>query len=295
MDALARAYATGEGMQFRYSRAVTGMGRVNVDGTFKIPNLPIGKYELSFPSQAAMVPVKRRGDQDKQPLIVELQSNKAVTDVGEVELYAVTTIRAPLTKAAPSDDPFADSASTPRSPVQMVPKPDYMDPWEAEQKIKAALLRRVDELDFQGLPLNAVIDEISSRVGVPIRFDERQLQKESVSLESPVSVLLPAMTLQSALRNILSTVSNNITYTIRDEVLLITSKDAAAESASPKSPRELDLDSGDAFLEQWLESHAKGNAVDKEALRKALQAHLEKEFDAKQQHASPSWHACENC
>ena len=103
------------------------------------------------------------------------------------------------------------------------------------------------------------------------------------------------MTLRSALRNMLLSISEDLTFTIRDEVLLITTKEDAEDAAVgetellnpsdsneklPGSTIAAQQDTGKAFIDQWLKTSS--NQKDQDALRKALQFHLEQEFDANQ-------------
>ncbi len=86
---------------------------------------------------------------------------------------------------------------------------------------------------------------------------------------------------QIILRHILSSISDELTYIVRDEVLLITTKDDAGEEldtpAAGSAGNDANRDPGDQFIKQWLESAA--DTTDSAALRAALQAHLEQEFD----------------
>ena len=156
----------------------------------------------------------------------------------------------------------------------------------AEQKIRSALLRQVD-LEFQGISFRAVIDEFSSATSAPIRLSVKKLEPLMVSEDTPINMTLPRMTLHSALGNILSSLSDELTFTIRDEVLLITTKEDAAQDQPIKlqTTSPANADSGDAFIKYWLKISETPSAAkaDQTALRKALQEHLEKEFDTKQE------------
>lgn len=278
LDELARRYASEVGMRYRYSLPDVAAARIDSDGTFQLANVPAGKYQLQIlhaASPHAPVLLKRVVDSEDKPLVVELTGKAAPLDVGELE-----RINPVITKAAP------EVQSQPQSPIQAPPKAgEYLSVQEAEEKIRKALTKRV-EVDFQGLPLRMVVDELASRSGTPIFLHEIELQSLGIKLDQPVSVTLPDMTLQSALRNMLSTISNDVTYTIRNEVVLITSKEDAEKDQPAiaqlraSASTSVELDTGDAFMQQWLKS---SQAADAAAMRKALKAHLEKEFDAKQQ------------
>lgn len=93
---------------------------------------------------------------------------------------------------------------------------------EQELKIKAALDTPIQPT-FQRMPLNSVIDFMSKATGVNIHLDPAGLAEEGVSGSDPVTLTTQnPISLKSALDLILKPIK--LEYTIRNEVLLITSK-----------------------------------------------------------------------
>ena len=94
----------------------------------------------------------------------------------------------------------------------------------AERKI-AAELRRPTELDFVDTPLSEVVDYLKDRHGIEIQLDNKALSAMGVDSTTPVSKSLRGITLRSALRLLLRDL--DLTYIIKDEVLLITTPEQA--------------------------------------------------------------------
>ncbi|MFP6587874.1 MAG: hypothetical protein VB814_09520, partial [Pirellulaceae bacterium] len=94
----------------------------------------------------------------------------------------------------------------------------------AEQKI-------IDELDnetrmtFFDQPLKDVIDTIKSQHNIPIIIDERALTEVGLDSNTPVNIDLKGISLRSGLKLMLN--SLQLTYVINDEVLKITTPEAA--------------------------------------------------------------------
>jgi hypothetical protein len=99
---------------------------------------------------------------------------------------------------------------------------------KAEQKITAALKQTAADIDFQNEPLNRIMDTLQDAYNVPIRLNTVELGLVGVDPDTPVNIKLPPVSLRSALRQILAEIDiADLTYTIRDEVLLITSQEDA--------------------------------------------------------------------
>ena len=152
----------------------------------------------------------------------------------------------------------------------------------AEQRINAVLAKVADPMSYQGFPLWQVAEELQDAYGIPILVNEQSLAEEGISTDSPVTFKVGEITFQSALRHLLASVSSDLTFVVRDEVLLITTKEDAQNTADrPAATLGLDqLDNGAAFIEQWRKTAS--DSEDRETLRNALQKHLEQEFDANQ-------------
>ncbi|HUY87660.1 MAG TPA: VWA domain-containing protein, partial [Pirellulales bacterium] len=95
-----------------------------------------------------------------------------------------------------------------------------------EAKIMAALEEKT-ELEFAEQPLNDVIDYLKERHAIEIQLDAKALTDAGLGSDTPVTRNLKGITLRSALRLMLSEL--DLTYVIRDEVLMITTK-AEAEN-----------------------------------------------------------------
>jgi general secretion pathway protein D len=90
---------------------------------------------------------------------------------------------------------------------------------EIEQKLDTPVLPRFDET-----PLSKVMETLSQFAGINIHLDPRGLEQEGQRSDTPVTLNLPQeISLKSALTLILEPL--HLTYTIKDEVLKITSED----------------------------------------------------------------------
>jgi hypothetical protein len=68
--------------------------------------------------------------------------------------------------------------------------------------------------------------EFSEVYGFPILLDEKGLEDETVTAEEPITLNVPGISLRSALWLILEPL--NLTFVIRDEVMIITNKKSSA-------------------------------------------------------------------
>jgi type II secretory pathway component GspD/PulD (secretin) len=80
-------------------------------------------------------------------------------------------------------------------------------------------------VNFASAPLKRVIDDLRDSNGINIVFDLPALQEAGVSLETPVTLKLDQVPLKAVLQGILQQVK--LTFTIRDEVVLITTQEHA--------------------------------------------------------------------
>lgn len=97
-------------------------------------------------------------------------------------------------------------------------------PGSSEKAINDALNTKT-ECDFAETPLADVIEYFKSRHEIEIQIDTKALMDEAVDSSVPVTRALKGITLKATLRLILG--SLNLTYIVKDEVLLITSKTEA--------------------------------------------------------------------
>ncbi len=298
LDQLAHRYASDAGIKFRYDFVAGGSERIHENNSFQLQDLPAGHYQLYLQLPTGeRFPLKQRGDSEEKPVIVTV-SGRSVSpeDVGEVERSNPPKQRDKPAEATllDGDDPFAEyvQAAAQGSPVQTVPQKNEStySPELAERHIREQLGSVVRQLDFQSNPLSNVMESLQADFRIPIRIHTLKLQEANVDPNSPVTIYLPQITLQSGLRHILSTVSDHLAFTIRDEVLLITTKEDAERDAAEDPLRLkqsalddtklLEKDIDDAFVENLRKTLQNGN--DTAALRSALQFQLESVFDANQ-------------
>jgi hypothetical protein len=94
----------------------------------------------------------------------------------------------------------------------------------AEQKIFEAL-DQIIPLEFIETPLRDVIDYLKDAAAIPIEIDTKALDDVGLTTDTPVTRNLKGVTLRSGLRLILKDL--DLTYMVRDEVLLITTPEEA--------------------------------------------------------------------
>ena len=109
----------------------------------------------------------------------------------------------------------------------------------AEQEIKRRLETKVD-VRFRNQPIAEVMKTLEAVAGVPIFLDQKALSAAQVTSETPVTLdLNQAISLQSALELMLG--QFDLTYTIRNEVLNITSREAKQSQVYPEVYKVSDL------------------------------------------------------
>ena len=115
----------------------------------------------------------------------------------------------------------------------------------AEKKINEAL-KSPTQLEFVDTPLTDVIDYLKDYHQIEIQLDKKAMEEASIALDTPVKKNLKGISLKSALRLMLGELG--LTYIIQDEVLLITTKEAAEAEVDDQGlpggrPRVADPDS----------------------------------------------------
>ncbi len=97
----------------------------------------------------------------------------------------------------------------------------------AEQRINNALESplKAAGLDFTEEPLETVVNFLQTEYEIPIQLDESALEDAGLTADEPVTINLQNVTLRSALRLMLKKMQ--LTYVIRDEVLMITTPEEA--------------------------------------------------------------------
>ncbi len=105
---------------------------------------------------------------------------------------------------------------------------DLASPGSNEQKIYDALEKPVQNFEFTETPLRDVIAQIQDAQGIPVQIDTKAFEDAGLDLETPVTKNVSGISLRSALRLLLGDL--DLTYLVKDEVLMITTKDKAAET-----------------------------------------------------------------
>ena len=97
----------------------------------------------------------------------------------------------------------------------------------AEKKIFDALDKKVESFEFTETPIRDVIAQIEDAQGIPVEIDMKALEDAGFDLETPLTKSISGISLRSALRLLLGDL--DLAYIIKDEVMLITTKEKAAE------------------------------------------------------------------
>ena len=106
---------------------------------------------------------------------------------------------------------------------------DLANPGSSEKRLYDALDQTVDELNFQETPLRDVINQLKDKYDIPILADKKAFEDAGLDLDTTVVTQnVSGISLRSALRLLLGDI--DLTYLIKDEVMLITTKDKAAEN-----------------------------------------------------------------
>ncbi len=96
---------------------------------------------------------------------------------------------------------------------------------QAEKRIMKALATRIPPWHFDDAPLSEVADFVSGSLQIPVAIDTRALDEAGMTEDTPVTLHLSEVPLQSALAILLDQLE--LTYTITNEVLLITTPEEA--------------------------------------------------------------------
>ena len=159
--------------------------------------------------------------------------------------------------AEDGDDPFSPFrvADTPdHSPEELEPAGDSptIEPattrWsrlrEAERRINGTLDQPLNSsgLHFVEEPLNNVLNVIEEEYDIPIVIDESALKELGITADTEVTVNLRNITLRSALNHLLRSPGvEDLTFVNEDEVLLVTTKDAACAALTVRVYPVVDL------------------------------------------------------
>lgn len=99
-----------------------------------------------------------------------------------------------------------------------------------ETKIREALDKEIKDFVFVETSLRDVSTAVGNSQGIPVQVDFKALDEAGFDLETPLTKSISGVSLRSALHLILGDM--DLTYLIKDDVLLITTKDKASENST---------------------------------------------------------------
>lgn len=108
----------------------------------------------------------------------------------------------------------------------------------AADRIEEALTQR-SSFTFSEEPLKDAIDAIKQKTGLPIFLATKKLEEAAIDLDTPVTISMHDVSLESFFRNFLE--ERDLTILIRDEALVITTKDDARSHLITRTYPVLDL------------------------------------------------------
>lgn len=179
-------------------------------------------------------------------------------------LCIVATLFIFSTLQAQDNDPFGDADKQPLKTKKVEKKSPKKQPTKKKpdavhlnlsnvEKIEAAL-KKVTSLEFVDMPLNEVITYMQEDLGINIQLDTVALDEVSIADDSPATIQLSGTSLRSAMRIMLRDLE--LTYIIRDEVLLITTPEVAENNLELKAYQV-----GDLILPGSIDSNKKTTAI----------------------------------
>ena len=147
-----------------------------------------------------------------------------------------------LSKGDESDDAVAKAqtiVAMQRQPIEVASS--------NEAAARAKIIQALDEetkFEFNELPLQDVILYLKDRHHIEFQLATKVLEEASIGVETPVTRSLQGLSLRSALQLMLGAM--DLTYLIKDEVVLITTPEAANRETSVRIYQVGDLISPDA-------------------------------------------------
>jgi len=103
----------------------------------------------------------------------------------------------------------------------------------AEGKISEQL-KEPTTMDFEEQPLEEVVEYLEDLHGIPIQVDSAALRQIGLGSDSPVNLKVQGVSLRAGLRLMLRGIDPDLTYTIKDEVLMLTTREVAEENLVTK-------------------------------------------------------------
>ena len=99
------------------------------------------------------------------------------------------------------------------------------------------ILAQLDEptrMDFEEMPLDEVVDYLKEYHGIEMQLDTKALDEVGIGSDTPVTSRVRGISLRSGLRLMLKAVDPTLTYAIENEVLMLTTREAAEENLVTK-------------------------------------------------------------
>jgi len=144
-------------------------------------------------------------------------------------LHLVDLAAIPFVDEPPIHYPSADRWREITKAREKYKSVDLANPGSSEKRLYDALDQTVEDLNFQETPLRDVINQLKDKFDIPILADKRAFEDAGLDLDTTVvTQSVSGVSVRSALRLILGDI--DLTYLIKDEVMLITTKEKAAEN-----------------------------------------------------------------
>lgn len=99
-------------------------------------------------------------------------------------------------------------------------RPAIAEEGTAEQRIEEVLAQKLNPKEFVETPLADVMKNLAAELSIPIQFDLKAMADGTVTVDTPVSITLADVSVESALALILEPL--DLTVVIKHEVLLVT-------------------------------------------------------------------------
>ncbi len=97
-----------------------------------------------------------------------------------------------------------------------------------ERQIRKKLEEPADKMEFTEAPLRDVVAEIEDLHGIPVQLDAKACEDAGLELDAPITRSVHDVSLRSAIHLLLG--DFDLTYLVTDDVLMVTTKDKAAEN-----------------------------------------------------------------
>jgi hypothetical protein len=149
-----------------------------------------------------------------------------------VSMLAATSLSADSSPPARSSRAVHSAPSVVKAVTEPLSREDALPPLTAtERKIDEALTKPT-QMEFVETPLQDVVDFLKEYHGIEIQLDKKALDQANVATDAAVTLNLKGVRLVSALNLMLGKL--DLAWTVRDDVLLITSQDNSEALAVTK-------------------------------------------------------------